>query len=254
MLTAELPDRKRLAEIIEALLRGEITRKQIVTWRGLLREQHSYPGPSTSPEQGGWEFETLLYFAEKVGEDGAYCLREEDLREFLAELRYQPGETVDGFQRWRSHQIQQTRECPSYGVSFSICDPKLEVQRRLPLSLHRSLVDDLGDLRENVVFKLDGAIFNAERADCDRESLFFCCAESTTISALDRLVTTLEIEPANLYSSDLRPVLLERQDDNGNTFLIERIEGVPQALCKRAELERAGHRQLYTVRFENASP
>ena len=41
--------------------------------------------------------------------------------------------------------------------------------------------------------------------------------------------------------------LLRRQDDNGNQFLVDSFNSLPEAEFKKAELSRGGHKQLYWI-------
>jgi|GEM_PF-6756118 len=236
------PQRQELATIIEALLRGELTRMDIVAWR-----DERLLSSSRTREEGGWELGTLLLYIDKQDKDGVFRLRDADIRELLAELRYEPGQTVDGFQAWRFHQIWATREFVGLGRGFGVWDRNHEIQDRLPLQLHRSMLDNQTGLVELLVFKLEGSLFEVRRDE--DAGLWFTHVDNTPTHPLERLVTRLEIRLENLVCLDTRPAQLERQDDNGNTFLIRQYTNRMQALCERARLERNGHRQLYTVRL-----
>jgi len=258
MLTPTLPDRARLVKIIEALLNGTLQRNEVDAWWKDLQAAGGpngpwLYGPPISNKEGYWEFLTLADVAERdaVGE---FVLRDLDLRELLAELRFEPGQPVDGFELWRAHQLVHGLLPQCW---FSVTDPEQAVEQRLPLPLCRAVIDDLGDLREHLCFKLSGTLFRVEHLrKTPRVLEFFWVptdhdhAVGPCLDALDALVTRLELDANNVETIETKPVLLERQDANGNVFFIRRYDKSILALCERAALERKGHRQVYSVRFE----
>jgi len=242
-----LPTRRELASIYEALLHGELSRESVVAWCKALQKAGDWKyGPPLRNEEGYWEFLTLLWLKESTNPRGE--LRTMDLQEILAELNDEPGETVDGFERLRVHQktgLSKQRIC------FSIHDPEGTVQLRIPLGLRRAVIDNLGDLRENLAFRLGASVFLVERVMYEDhfEFLYVHHEPDVRVDDLGALVTHLELDWSHVLSHDERRAILERQDDNGNTFVIREFTDVLEALCERAKFERLGHRQLYTVRL-----
>lgn len=250
MKTTELPSRADLVAILEGLLDGRIRREQVDGWLAQLRKTcpWDYLGPPIPRDEGFWEFLTLADVTVERP-DGSFALRNADLVELLAELRGEPGETQGLFKRHRVHEGPFFRTHP---IGFGVMDPEHVIQSRIPLLLHRAVVDDLGDLREHLCFRLNGATFRVDRFEETPDELWIQYEPGTTLDSLSALVTHLEIETVDITSNDRRPTILERQDDNGNVVLVQRHPEVIAALCERATLERTGHRQVYTVRFVEA--
>ena len=104
----KIPDSGQFRKIIEALLKGDLSRLEVSTWQAAVLAETGWRMP-LSTRQGYWYFYSLAHLLEE-DHRGRPLLREQDIKEYLADLDGLPGTLVKkGITRLRSHQLQLGR-------------------------------------------------------------------------------------------------------------------------------------------------
>lgn len=93
MLLVEAPDRSKLQRIVEELLAESLSREEVASWQKAVFAQCLWDIPI--PEKSGyWYFYSLSFI--DLPFPGGFFLREQDLKEYLADLSCVEGETLTG--------------------------------------------------------------------------------------------------------------------------------------------------------------
>lgn len=91
MLLVEAPDRSRLLKVVEDLLAGYLSREEVASWQKAVFAQYTWD--ISIPEDAGyWYFYGLSFI--NLPFPGGFFLREQDLREYRADLSRLEGEAV----------------------------------------------------------------------------------------------------------------------------------------------------------------
>lgn len=102
------PGPSQFRKIILALLKGNLSRLEVSTWQAAVVAETGWRMP-LSTRQGYWYFYSLAHL---LAEDyrGRPLLRDQDIKEYLADLEAVPGTLVkNGITQLRSHQLQPGR-------------------------------------------------------------------------------------------------------------------------------------------------
>ena len=103
MLLIKTPRKKDLQKIITALLTGEISREEVLSWQKGVVSSCGWDIPIGKLD-GYWYLYSLRYIEAPF--PGGYFLREGDLEEYLRDLDVEPGgEIQPGLSHLRSHEI-----------------------------------------------------------------------------------------------------------------------------------------------------
>ena len=92
MLLVKIPDSGQFRKIIEALLKGDLSRLEVSTWQAAVLAETGWRMP-LSTRQGYWYFYSLAHLLEE-DHRGRPLLREQDIKEYLADLDGLPGPLV----------------------------------------------------------------------------------------------------------------------------------------------------------------
>jgi hypothetical protein len=99
------PDTPRLRQILTALVQGRYSRQEVSSWQAAVLAEVGWQ-LALSTEQGYWYFYTLGHLLDKDIQ-GKPVLRDQDIREYIADLDGVPGVLEkNGITSLRSHQLR----------------------------------------------------------------------------------------------------------------------------------------------------
>lgn len=105
MLLVIEPDTPRLRQILTALVQGRYSRQEVSSWQAAVLAEVGWQ-LALSTEQGYWYFYALGHLLDKDIQ-GKPVLRDQDIREYIADLDGVPGVLEkNGITSLRSHQLR----------------------------------------------------------------------------------------------------------------------------------------------------
>jgi len=261
MLKIEPLTKDLLISVLELLVKGKVSREEVVTWHGAMMNRFGYTrvGADDLPlrvNDGYWEFvslSSLMRKSEILSDKSDFFLRQGDFINYLGGLQGKTYEEISNeFQFVRQHEF--TKESGEYRTLLYIMDE--DIFTRNSMSTVRGILSSLSNLQELSIFEYQGLPFSISlhhEHDAGSAELNGMLHESmdTVVKLLDAL--KVSSDSIHWISPDLdsESCQLTRLDDNDNTFVIKEYDSYIKAELTRIEFENKGHKQTYRVVREN---
>ncbi len=158
MLLVKCPNRKMLLDVIGRVLRGSLSRSEVLSWHQAVINQFG-KDLNLSVEDGYWYFRSLAFLGLAcIGDGGkALFIRDSDLEEYIMDIRGVPAtDNLGEILRQRPHQVH------SHKVMWPLTTYHFNEQLRLDYPVFRSVrgtFEERGDMVEHLHLKFRGALF-----------------------------------------------------------------------------------------------